>query len=338
MEQTMAPFKILIADDLSENRKLISTFLKNQNYTFLEASNGPETIKYAVEESPDLILLDAIMPGMTGFEVSQWLRAHEQTEDIPILMITALSDIDSKLKSISAGIDDFVSKPVDMQELHLRVRTLLRIKMLTDELDYAEKMIISLALSVEDKDPNMQGHSRRIANYSSLVAGDFGLSDEDIRTVRKGAILHDIGKIAIQDNILMKPGPLLDYEMNVIKSHPEIGENICKPVRAFRSALPIIRNHLERYNGTGYPDHLIGEEIPMNTRIVSLADSYDTMLTRKSYRPAHPREEVVSILKSETRNGLWDEKIIECFMDVIHKKDIEELVLQPVRIDKAEIK
>lgn len=317
---------ILIVDDLPENIELIRNFFLGQSYDFITATNGNEALKKIEQNPPDLVLLDVLMPEMNGFDVCEKLKGDPKTHLIPIIMITGLDDSDSRIRGYNLGANDFISKPINIYELKARVASLIKLKQYTDQLEYAERIIFSLALAVEAKDPYTKGHCNRLANYGALLAERLGLHDEDIRAVRRGGILHDIGKLAVQDNILLKSGPLNDSEFEVIRSHPEIGEKICRPLRTLDDVLPIIRHHQERFNGSGYPDGLFGEEIPLTARIVGMVDCYDALTTDRPYRKALVHEEALHILDYETRRGLWDRKIYKEFKSVLKMEDIYDRV------------
>ncbi len=317
---------ILIVDDMPENIDLIKTVFINESYNFITAHNGHEAIKCVEKHAPDLVLLDVVMPEMDGFEVCSRLKNKKETMLIPVVMVTGLDDHKSRLKGIEAGVDDFISKPINIIELKARVASLLRIKRYTDQLEYAERIIFSLALTVEAKDHYTQGHCNRLANYSQLLARRIGLSEEDINSVRRGGILHDIGKLAIQDEILLKPGPLTPEEYEVIKKHPEEGEKICKPLKTLESVLPVIRYHQERFDGSGYPDGLKGEDIPVTARIVSLADSFDALTTVRPYRDAFTKREALRIMDSEADAGRWDKHLYKEFKNLLEMDNIDFLV------------
>lgn len=317
---------ILIVDDFPENIDLIKTLFSSDPYKFISAQNGPEAIKQVKRHRPDLVLLDVVMPGMDGFQVCEKLKNNKETMLTPVVMVTGLDDSKSRLRGIEAGVDDFISKPLNMFELKVRVKSLLRIKEYNDQLEYAERIMFSLALVVEAKDPNTKGHCNRLANYGALLGERVGLSANEIQSVRRGGILHDIGKLAIQDDILLKPGPLSNDEFDVIKTHPAEGEKICRPLKTLEDVLPIIRYHQERYNGSGYPEGLIGDEIPLPARIVAMVDSYDALTTDRPYRKALSKKDALNILDRETAEGQWDKNLYEEFKEVLAIKNLNEII------------
>ncbi|MBN2423568.1 MAG: response regulator [Calditrichaceae bacterium] len=310
---------ILIVDDLPDNILLVKNFFINEPYRFVDAGNGIEALKLINEEKPDLILLDIVMPGMDGFQLCEKIKSNPETCLIPVIMLTGLDDSESKLKGIELGADDFVTKPFNAIELRARVASLLRMKEYTDQLEYAEKIIFSLALVVEAKDPYTQGHCQRLADYGSRLGKKIGLEEKEIRTIRRGGILHDIGKLAIHDDILLKPGPLSKEEYEIIKSHPIEGEKICKPLKTLADVLPIIRHHQERSDGLGYPDGLKNDEIPLAAKIIAIVDCYDALTTDRPYRRAVSREEAIAIIEEEKNRGKWDEKLFSEFCKVVYE-------------------
>ena len=313
-----SPSRILVVDDLPENVALIRAHLTMNGYDVVEADDGEEALRQVAGQRPDLILLDVMMPLLDGYEVCRRLKRDPATILIPIVIVTALSDQEDRLRGIEAGADDFLTKPFDRTELLARVRSLLRVKRYTDELDHAETVIGSLALGVEAKDPYTEGHCTRLSDYSVRVGEGLGLGEGLLKALRQGGVLHDVGKIGIPDAILNKPGRLTDEEMQVVRSHPVIGERICNPLRSLKGVLPIIRHHHERFDGSGYPDGLQGEGIPLVARIVSVVDVYDALRTQRPYKPAMSTSEALRILREETAMGWWDPQIVGMLSQMIH--------------------
>lgn len=315
---------IMIVDDLRENIDLIKTFFINDSYSFISATSGEEALSIMSKFKPDLILLDILMPGMDGFEVCRHLKNNSDTSQIPVIMVTGMHDQKSKLQGIKMGVDDFVTKPIDMFELKTRVNSLIRLKEYADQLKSAEQVIFGIALSVEAKDPNSLGRCTRLANYGSLLAEKMGLHENEIRAVRRGGVLHDIGKLTIQDNILLKPGPLSSDEFKIIQTHPGAGEHICKPLKTLADVLPVIRSHQERFDGSGYPDGLKGDEIPLGAQIIAISECYDALSTDRPYRKALSRIEALDILSQETNQGKWDPELFGEFKEILFQPDLEE--------------
>ncbi|HEX7549690.1 MAG TPA: HD domain-containing phosphohydrolase, partial [Candidatus Methylomirabilis sp.] len=265
---------ILVVDDSALDRQLLKDELTGEGYQVSTAQNGEEGLAKVAETPPDLVLLDVIMPNLTGYEVCRRLKSDAHTILIPVVMITSLQATEERIRGIEAGADDFLSKPFNRQELMTRVRSLLKLKRHTDELENAETVLFSLALSVEAKDPYTTGHCDRLARYSVTLGRKLGMSAEYLKALHRGGILHDVGKIGIPDSILLKPGRLTPAERAVMQAHPVIGERICAPLKSLRLVLPIIRHHHERWDGSGYPDGLAGETIPLTARMLQVVDLF----------------------------------------------------------------
>ena len=277
---------ILVVDDEPANVDLVQSYLKANSYKVIKAYSGEEALKKAFADPPDLILLDVMMPGISGFEICRRLKSDNRTQLIPVILLTALQDFQSKIQGLEAGADEFLSKPFNLTELLTRVRNLLRIKRLTDQLEQTESVIFALARAVEAKDSYTKEHILRIANYAERLGRALNLESQEILAIRYGGILHDIGKIGVSEAILRKPGPLTEQEWLEIRKHPIIGESIIQPMRFANKVGPIVRGHHERWDGKGYPDGLKEKAIPLGARIVALVDSYDAMTTDRPYRKA----------------------------------------------------
>src|SRR3990170_5000034 len=242
MESDYPPCQtILIVDDQEANVMLVEATLAPQGYQIIAARNGERALDLVAADPPDLILLDVMMPGVTGYEVCARLKEDERTRLIPIIMLTSLGDLEDKIRGIEAGADDFLTKPFHHAELSARVRSLLKLKQFTDELEQAEDVLCTLGLSLR-------------------------LPAEKLKALRRGGYLHDLGKIAIPESILNKKTGLSQEEWHVMREHPAIGERICRPLKSLKLVLPIIRHHHERWDGSGYPDGLKGQEIPLTAR------------------------------------------------------------------------
>jgi putative two-component system response regulator len=312
-----AQWRVLVVDDDALHRQFLQDHLLDEGYLVNTAADGEEALEKVKADTPDLILLDVMMPKLDGYEVCRRLKSDERTILIPIVMITSLKATHERIKGIEAGADDFLSKPFNRLELLTRVRSLLRLKRHTDELESAETVLFTLALSVEAKDPYTTGHCDRLATYSVALGKRLGLPAEQLKALRRGGILHDLGKIAIPDNILLKPGPLNEAERAMMRKHPVIGERICSPLKSLRLVLPIIRHHHERWNGTGYPDGLAGEAIPITARILQTVDIYDAFTTERPYKPAYTRERAFAIMREEAAKGWWDAQMVEAFIALL---------------------
>ncbi len=226
--------RILIVDDESAARIALATLLRREGFEVRDASDGASALAECASFRPDLILLDIVMPGVDGFEVCRRIKATPETRLTPVVLITGLSATEDRIKGINAGADDFLSKPIDFNELLARTRSLLRLKQYTDELENAEGVLFSLAQSIEARDPYTSGHCERLAEISARLGEKLGLPEEDIKALRRAGIVHDIGKVVVPDAILLKPGPLSAEETEMMRKHPVVGERICAPLRTFR--------------------------------------------------------------------------------------------------------
>lgn len=312
--------KILIVDDESAARWALETLLRREGFEVRDASSGERALEECAAFRPDLILLDILMPGLNGFEVCRRIKATPETRLTPVVLITGLSDTHDRIEGINAGADDFLSKPIDMNELLARTRSLLRIKQVTDELENAGVVLESLALSIEARDPYTRGHCERLAEMSVNLGKRLGMPPEELKALRQGGIVHDIGKVVVPDAILLKPGPLSPDEVSIIRKHPEAGERICTPLKTFRPMLPIIRHHHEKFDGSGYPDGLRGEEIPLTARILQLADVYDALTTDRVYRRAGPPGQALEIMEEEAALEWWDRALFDEFRVMVRAR------------------
>lgn len=311
--------KILVVDDESAARAALETLLRREGFEVRDASDGATALAECAAFRPDLILLDILMPGIDGFEVCRRIKTTPETRLIPVVLITGLSATEDRIQGINAGADDFLSKPIDLNELLARSRSLLRLKQYTDELENAEAVLCSLAQSIEARDPYTRGHCERLAEMSTRLGERLGLPEEHLKALRRAGMVHDVGKVVVPDAILLKPGPLTPEEIKVMRQHSAVGERICAPLKTFRLVLPIIRHHHEKRDGSGYPDGLCGEEIPLTARILQLADVYDALTTDRPYRTAVASEEAMRIMDEEAGLGWWDRDLFSAFRKMIQE-------------------
>jgi putative two-component system response regulator len=304
---------ILVADDQAANRELLEELLISQGFDVITVSDGADVVPELIRTQVDLVLMDVMMPRLTGFQACEEIKNNPDTCLIPVVLITALSDRQDRIKGIEAGADDFLSRPVDRTELLARVGSLLRLKHRTDELERAESVLFSLARSIEGKDPYTHGHCERLAEYSARLGEQIGLPDDQLTALRRAGIVHDVGKIAVPDAILLKPGRLTPDEWTIIREHSVVGERICAPLKSFRFVLPIIRHHHEKFDGSGYPDGLRGEDIPVTARVLQTVDVYDALTTDRPYKKAFSITDALQTMKQEVEKGWWDPKIFDQF-------------------------
>jgi putative two-component system response regulator len=312
--------RVLVVDDNPTILKLMQDLLSSRGY---EVVGVPDAAHAEVEirrQPPDLVLSDVIMPGKSGYELCHELKNNSSTRLIPFVLITGLTDREDKLRGIEAGADDFLNKPIFPEEMFARVKSLLKLKEFTDELETAESVLCTLGLSVESRDPYTEGHCERLARNASNLGRHLGLEDEAIVALRRGGYLHDLGKIAVPDEILRKGTNLTPEEWTVMKQHPITGENICRPLKSLRLVLPIIRNHHEHSDGSGYPYGLRKAEIPLLSRVLQVVDVYDALRTARPYKPALGHEHAAVTMREEARNGFWDEELVREFFAMLEKQ------------------
>jgi putative two-component system response regulator len=308
--------QILVVDDDPLIVDVLTRFLSREGYAVVTAQNGIEALEKVRFNQPDLILLDVTMPEMDGFATCRRLKDDERTALIPITMLTGLDDREHRTRGIEAGADDFLTKPFEHSILRARIRSQLRLKRLTDQLEHTENVIFMLAQAVEAKDAYTEGHLQRLRSYGEQLAIACGLGYNDVRAVRYGGILHDIGKIGISESILLKPGPLTDAEMAQMRLHPDIGARIISQMRFAREVGPIIHGHHENWDGSGYPNGLRNQEIPIGARIIAIVDAYDAMTTDRPYRAALGDAEAIKRLRNG-RSTQFDPDTLDVFLDLL---------------------
>jgi putative two-component system response regulator len=312
--------RILVVDDHPTIAGLMSQLLTQRGYDVVTAADAEQAAAEVRRQAPDLILSDVLMPGKSGYELCRELKADPATRLIPFVLITGLSDGADKLQGIEAGADDFLNKPVLAEELTARVKSLLRVKEFTDELETADSVLCTLGLIVEGRDPYTEGHCERLALRAADLGQHLGLDEDSIVALRRGGYLHDLGKIAVPDAILKKGSDLTLQEWEIMKRHPVTGENICKPLKSLRLVLPIIRHHHEHADGSGYPDGLRAGEIPLLPRVLQVVDVYDALRTARPYKPALPHDQAAQTMREEARQGLWDAELVNEFFSMLAEK------------------
>lgn len=310
--------KILVVDDEPAIVDVLTRFLSREGYSVITAANGLEALERVRQDPPDLILLDVTMPVLDGFAVCQQLKEDQRTALIPITMLTGLDDREHRTRGIEAGADDFLTKPFEQSILRARIRSQLRLKRLTDQLEHTENVIFMLAQAVEAKDAYTEGHLRRLRAYGEQLAQAFGLSPTEVAAVRYGGILHDIGKIGVDEAIIRKPGPLTPEEAAQMRRHPEIGAQIISQMRFAREVAPIIKGHHEYWDGSGYPQGLRGAEIPIGARIITIVDAYDAMMTDRPYRAALGEAAALQQLLNG-RDRQFDPELLDIFVGLVEQ-------------------
>ena len=314
--------RVLVVDDNPDMAELMRELLASRGYDVVTVRDADEAEVEVRRHLPDLILSDVIMPGRSGYELCHQVKEDPTTRLIPFLLITGLSDREDKVKGIEAGADDFLNKPIFPAELFARVKSLLKLKEFTDELETAESVLCTLGRSVEARDPYTEGHCERLAKHAEALGRYLGLDEDQIIALRRGGYLHDLGKIAVPDEILKKGSNLTPDEWKIMKQHPITGENICKPLKSLRLVLPIIRFHHEHSDGSGYPDGLTGKEIPLLPRILQVVDVYDALRTARPYKPAQTHEQAALTMRVEAQSGLWDEDLVAQFFSMLSQRQV----------------
>ena len=305
---------ILLVDVASASRDSWKSFLQSQNYEVFTAEDGESALRECLQLQPDLVLLHDTLPDVDGFDLCRRMKENPFNHQIPIVLIKPSSDPADAARGREAGAADFWGTSTSLGEVISRMESLLRLKSYIDE--QARSVVLSLARSIEAKRPLMNGHSDRIVKYAVQLGMSLDLPEEDLQELRIACVLHDIGKVAVPDEILLKPAALNTEETEIVRQHPAIGENICAPLKSLRRVLPVIRHHHERMDGSGYPDGLSGHEIPLMARILQIADIYDALITDRPYRDALSSEDALETLNKEAGCGWLDASLVWKFSEI----------------------
>jgi len=305
---------VLVVDDDPHTRAVLMQLVTDVGCQVRAAGDGAECLQVVGATPPDLILLDVQMPGVDGFACCQALKSNPTTRLIPVVLVTGLDSVEDRVRGIEAGADDFLSKPAHRAELLARIRSLLKVKRLNESLESAENVIFALARAIEAKDHCTHGHTERVTAYALALGRTLGVSAPEMTGLKQGGILHDVGKIAVPEHILNKPGKLTPEEFAVVRQHPQVGFEICQPLHSLAQALPCIRWHHERPNGLGYPDGLRGGDIPRVARIVAIADTFDALISTRPYKEPMPAEAAFQILRQMGAGGHYDGEMVEAFV------------------------
>jgi putative two-component system response regulator len=314
--------RIVVADDVPANVDLLTRLLEREGHTVLAAADGAAALALVSCERPDLVISDVMMPEVNGYQLCRRIKQDPHTRLTPVVLVTSLSEREDRLEGIEAGADDFLTKPVDALELRARVRSLLKLKAFTDDLDCADSVILSLGLTVEARDQYTVGHCERMAQYASAFGVALTLHDEDIAALQRGGYLHDVGKIGIPDSILHKTGALTAEEYALMKRHTTIGDSLCGSLRLLRLVRPIIRSHHERWNGSGYPDGLRGDEIPRLAQVMAIVDVFDALTTERPYRKPLSSQQTLAELRSEAIRGWHRLDLVDAFIAFARKNGL----------------
>lgn len=317
---------VLAVDDSEENLLLVEEYLRDWGYEVVLARNGREAIERFEDSHPSLIVLDVMMPVLDGYQACRAIKRSAQGRSVPIVMLTALADVEEKIHALECGADDFLTKPINREELRTRIRSLIRVSALRRELDSSESIVITLTSALENKSPRFAGHSLRVARHAVLLARALGMSEGDITLVEKGALLHDLGIIGVHGEILRREGTLSADEAAQLEAHTTLGAAILEPLSTLWPLLSPARSHHERYDGRGYPDGLAGDGIPIQTRIVAIANRFDE-IQNEGDAPLN-EEDALRVLETEGQSGAFDPTLTECFVRSLRGEPLRAAALQ----------
>jgi putative two-component system response regulator len=308
---------ILVADDDETSARFLKRLLSREGHNISIVDSVELALRACEVQAPDLVLVDLVAPRGQGFELCRRLKNMSVTKFVPVVIVTALSDRTDRLRGIEAGCDDFLVKPFDATELHARIQSLVRIKRFTDDLESAEAVIMGMGATIEARDPSTNGHCQRLAHYATRLGRSLNLDESDLGALERGGFLHDIGKIAVPDSVLLKKGQLDPHESRVMQKHPIIGDGLCSGLRSLIKVRPIVRHHHERLDGTGYPDGLRNREVPLLAQIVGVVDVFDALTTERPYRAALPPEDAFQVLTDESAKGWRDRVLVDAFVNAV---------------------
>jgi putative two-component system response regulator len=308
---------ILVVDDERDVRDMLHDQLVHLGYVVRTAASAEAALKDVELVAPDLVLTDVHMKGVSGVELCRRLKADPRFALTPVVIVTAVTDLDARVAGLAAGADDFFGKPFELTELSTRVGALFRVKMLLDQLERAEGLIVTLGATIEARDHYTAGHCERLAAYARALGQALGVPEPLRRALQLGGYLHDLGKIAVPDSVLLKEGALSPDEMKQIQRHPGVGADLVRGLHTLDDVRPIIRHHHERWDGSGYPDGLRGESIPLGARIMAVVDVFDALHTARPYKPALSTAESLAILRAECDAGAWDARVVARFVEIV---------------------
>jgi putative two-component system response regulator len=309
--------RVLVVDDEPHITGLLTRMLTHDGHEVLSAETVAAAKDVIETRAPDIIILDVMLPDSDGITLCQRLKQNDATRLIPVVLMTGLHDEDVRLRGLEAGADDFVDKPLDTRALVTRIRALARLKRYTDDLDAAGSIIMTLATMIETRDGQTVGHCHRMANYATALGRALRLAPADIKALHRGGFLHDVGMLTVPDSVLRKSGQLSRDELILIQSHAVIGDRMCAQLRSLQSVRPIIRHHHERFDGSGYPDGLRGDAIPLLAQIIGVVDVYEAVTSRRPYQPAQPANEALQLLQGEVQRGWRRPDLVDAFTQLV---------------------
>ncbi len=318
--------RVLVVDDDDEARRTVSLLMARAGYVVRTATDGVEALESLLIERPDIVLLDVNMPRINGLEVCRRIKEDPSTCLTPVVLISALAETTHRIDGLNAGADDILAKPFSSGELLARIRALMRRRRAVDDLEPAETVMLSLAMTIEARDPYTRGHCERLSRYASLLGERLGLEEQDMVTVARGAFLHDVGKVGIPDAILLKQGALTPAEHAIMQQHTVIGDRLCSHLQSLTREREVIRWHHERLDGTGYPDNLRGDEIPLTAQIVGVVDLFDAVTTSRPYKHARTPAMALRCLHEEVERGWKRGDLVETFEAIVSELTLDRNV------------
>jgi putative two-component system response regulator len=311
---------VLVADGNATVRKILKHNFTEMGWETIEAENGEQALKMAeARPRPHAIVIDLHLSKIDGYEVCRRLKKDIQLRQIPTVLMTSLDGHEEKMRAVEAGADEFLSKPINRAELTVRMRALARLHRHNQELIGAESVALSLARAVSSKDGYSSGHVEEVGIYAAMLGEAIGLDAGEVKILKYGAILHNVGKIAIPDAVLEKTTALTPRERALFQQHPRVGCDICAPLKPLKQILPIIRHHKEHWDGTGYPDGLRGDQIPLGAQIVGIVDVYSAMTSDRPFRPAKSHNDAVAVLRERVERGVHNGELVEKFIECVEK-------------------
>jgi putative two-component system response regulator len=314
---------ILVVEDDAAVRALLSEALLSLGYAVRVAASAEQALTVLESSPPDLVVTDVHMGAMSGVELCQRIKTDPRWALLPVVVLTAVADLDSRVAGLAAGADDFFAKPFNLLELRTRLAALLRVKTLLDQLERAESVITALGATIEARDVYTAGHCERLATYAVALGGALGVPPALRHALKLGGYLHDLGKIAVPDGVLLKPGPLTAAERKEVNRHPDVGADLVRNLHTLDDVRPLIRHHHERWDGSGYPDGLRGEAIPLGARIMAVVDVYDALRTARPYKAPLSLAATLDILRAEADAGAWDSRVVSTFVTVLREGGLD---------------
>ena len=311
---------VLVADDEDTSQRELRTLLERGGYRVITAGDGAAALRNLAAHECDLVLCEAVLPDMDGFEVCRAIKQAPATHDIPVVLLMSSDDEVQRERAIQAGADDVAVKPVDRARLLTLARVQLRIAGLNRQLNKLESAVVTLARAVEDRDHTSVGLSEKVAHWAMQLGTALELPDDQLTLLYRAALLHDVGTVGVPVEVLSKQGRLDPGEFSQVKRHPIVGEEILAALPSAEQVLPAVRHHHERVDGAGYPDGLGGEDIPLFARIIAIADAFVAMSNDRPYRARRSRDEVISTLR-QGEGKQWDAALVERFLRLVEESD-----------------